>query len=471
MKKMVVLAFSCLFSLFSCQLRAEDQDRELSGDWKMTLTHPDLGVVDLILTFDATADAFNAYTRKGADKIIVGGWTSFLGRTFTSSFRDGKLITLDEGKLIQKDGKKELSGIFRSPIGNYYFKGELIGETLQAELKTKDQYLKGTMVGTKLNQSLPLVNYVDLFEEVVVLSEQNIYNKARVESKEWKGFKKKMTQVLPQIHDDLELVFAFYYYAQKLPFSHYALLRLTESGDNASGGAVEEERKEVELTVLEDGIGLLSIRDFGGTAEAMQRVFVEIKQQHIKHLIVDLRNNPGGGIEAGLTFVNQVATNSYYGGIFLTRKWFDQQQKLPTEAQQSSFISFTDANATALLSHIHRYPGIALSVQPAKEARYDGELYLLVNRRTASTCEPIVYGLQLEGRAVVVGEQTAGAMLNSERFAMAHGFTLLLPTADYYTADAKRLDRVGVRPTVAVPNEEALDYVVNQLIKKRVNPK
>lgn len=471
MKRAVVLAFSCLFSLFSCQLKAEDQDRELSGDWKMTLTHPDLGQVELILTLDATEDTFEAYTRKGADKIIVGGWTSFLGRTFTSSFKDGKLITIDEGKLTKKDSKKELSGIFRSPIGNYYFTGKVTDGWLQAELKTKNQYLKGTLVGTKLNQSLPLVDYVELFEEVMMQTEQHIYNKALTERKEWKGFKKKMREVVPQVNDDLELVFAFYYYAQKLPFSHYALVRLNESKSENAREELDVEEKAVEFTVQGEGVGLLTIRHFGGTTAAMQRAFFEIAQQNIQHLIVDLRNNPGGGIEAGLTFVNQVATHPYYGGVFLTRKWFDQQQDPPTQAQRSHFISFADADATGLLSHIHRYPGIALSVLPVKEARYDGQLYVLVNQGTASTCEPIVHGLQLEGRAVIVGEQTAGAMLNSERFSMQHGFTLTLPTADYYTADGKRLDQLGVRPTIVVPSEEALDYVVNQLIKKRTNLK
>lgn len=465
MKKIVLVAFSCLFSLVSCQLRADDQDRELNGDWKMTLTHPDIGQVELILTLDATEDTFEAYTRKGADKVILGGWTSFLGRAFTSSFKDGKLITIDQGKITLKDGNKELSGIFRSPIGNYYFTGRVAEGLLQAELKTKNQYLKGTLIGSKLNQSLPLVNYVDLFEEVLAQTEKNIYNKALVESKEWKGFKKKMHQVVPQVKDDLELVFAFYYYAQKLSFSHYALLRLNESEDNKSIIAQEEE-KAVKFTVQGDGIGLLTIGHFGGTAVAMQRVFAEIEAQGIEHLIVDLRDNSGGGIAAGLTFVNQVATHPYYGGVFLTRKWFDQHQYPPTHGQRSSFVSFADADATGLLRHIHQYSGIALWAQPAEESRYTGRLYVLVNERTASTCEPIVYGLQLEARAIVIGEKTAGAMLNSERFSLAYGYTLVLPTADYYTADGKRLDQVGVRPTVVVPSGDVLDYAIKQLIKK-----
>ncbi|MGG5598390.1 S41 family peptidase [Myroides sp. C8-3] len=471
MKKVVILAFSCLFSLFSCQLRAEDQDRELSGDWKMTLTHPDLGAVDLILSFDAKEDTFEAYTRKGADKIIVGGWTSFLGRTFTSSFKDGKLIAIDEGKHTKKDGKKELSGIFRSPIGNYYFAATIEAGVLQGTLKTKNQYVKGTVVGKKLEQPLPLVNYAQVFEEVVVQTEQNIFNKALVESKEWLGFKKKMTQVVPHLNDDLEMVFAFYYYASKLPFSHYALVRSNEKKTEIERDELAIEEKSVKFTVQGEGIGLLSIRDFSGTAEAMQLVFFEIEQQDIQHLIVDLRDNSGGGIEAGLTFVNQVATHPYYGGVFLTRKWFDQQQYPPTQAQRSRFISLAEGDATDLLSHIHRYPGVALSVQPAKKARYDGQLYVLVNQRTASTCEPIVHGLQLEDRAVVVGEKTAGAMLNSERFSLAHGFTLVLPTADYYTADGKRLDQVGVQPTRSIPSEEVLDYVLKELIGKSVKPK
>nr|PZN90078.1 MAG: hypothetical protein DIU52_09795 [bacterium] len=64
------------------------------------------------------------------------------------------------------------------------------------------------------------------------------------------------------------------------------------------------------------------------------------------------------------------------------------------------------------------------------------------------------------GRATLVGERTAGAMLSSEEIPLGDGWTLLLPTADFYTPDGKRIEGRGVEPVIASPSARALEVAL-----------
>ncbi len=56
-------------------------------------------------------------------------------------------------------------------------------------------------------------------------------------------------------------------------------------------------------------------------------------------------------------------------------------------------------------------------------------------------------------------------MLNGEFFDLDKGFKMVIPTADYYTSDGFKIDQNGVKPDIETKQEEALDYVMKNLIK------
>ena len=56
-------------------------------------------------------------------------------------------------------------------------------------------------------------------------------------------------------------------------------------------------------------------------------------------------------------------------------------------------------------------------------------------------------------------------MLSAEFFDLDNGFTLFIPTDDYYTSDGKRLDQVGVTPNIKVKPAKAVDYVIKKIKK------
>lgn len=68
----------------------------------------------------------------------------------------------------------------------------------------------------------------------------------------------------------------------------------------------------------------------------------------------------------------------------------------------------------------------------------------------ASSAEEFAGGLQATGRAVVVGERTAGRVLTGEVTELPNGALMIYPVAQTVVADGTVLERHGVVPEVAV---------------------
>jgi hypothetical protein len=455
--------FTCVLVCLanSCTSAPIVKNTKVEGKWFVELQLSDLGKVRTVMTFETDDTTFEAYTRKNADKDILSGWTSLLGRTFTKNFKNGSLMRVEDGLLEASKDTLKLSGILTSAIGKHNVNGYIVNNKLYADIGNKDKGYIGHLNGTRENVKLPLENYLRLFNQSQQVTEQNIYNRDVLNTKEWKSFAEQMKKIAPALQDDIEMVFAFFYYAGKLPVSHYSLLPQPKPNFNEEGGDYERmfflEEKSPETAYLK-------IKSFGGGTPEVDSIFNIIRQKGYKNLVVDLRDNSGGSNEAGIAFAAHLTDKVLYGGVLLTQKYFNTHKALPTINDYANFPHFSAANFNLLMEGIHKTDGLCLKVIPDSNV-YKGKLYLLTNKRTASTCEPIVYVLKQNNIATVVGERTAGAMLNAEFFELDKRFTLMLPTADYYTPDGYRIDQNGVTPNIETKQEEALDYVMTNLIK------
>ncbi|UTW62381.1 hypothetical protein KFE98_20645 [bacterium SCSIO 12741] len=425
--------------------------------WFIEINSRDIGVVQTVMEFHFLDSTFTAFSRPNADRDIIGYWPSLGGRLLTSDFKNGSLLRISKGKFIQRGDTIHLAGLFISALGHYAFRGTLSNDRLEGEWRDRRKKLRGTMIGKRQRVELPLANYSSLFEESRSKALEKLYDPKLTEKKEWRTFEKKMQRTSLKVQDDLEMVFAFYYYARKLPFSHFSLMK---TGNQESE---EEEPSRLDFDEKSAKTAYLNIRSFDGSAEEMDSILMKIIEGGYQNLIVDLRENPGGTVEAGLTFANRMVDSSYYGGVFLTRKWFEKHEQVPSQSDYTLLPEFSEANFDLIIQGIHEKEGLCLRLTPEKKT-FQGNLYLLTSKRTASTCEPLVYGLKQFGRAQVVGETTAGAMLNGEIFPLSSGFSLVIPTATYYTSDGFKIDGQGVNPNHVVKADEALNYVLNQLI-------
>jgi carboxyl-terminal processing protease len=87
--------------------------------------------------------------------------------------------------------------------------------------------------------------------------------------------------------------------------------------------------------------------------------------------------------------------------------------------------------------------------------RWQKPVAMLVNGGTRSGKEILAYGMKAQHYGEVVGTHTAGAVLAGRAFILSDNSLLLLAVADVLV-DGQRLERVGVEPTVVVPQE--LEY-------------
>lgn len=184
------------------------------------------------------------------------------------------------------------------------------------------------------------------------------------------------------------------------------------------------ERAEIKVasvkdtTLLEGGIGYVRVTQFNEpTAVSLQKELDKLKEQGMKALILDLRNNPGGllrsAIEVSQKFLNSrdiiVSTQG--------RKEADQQ--------------------------LFRAGG--------RERLVDLPMVVLVNSGSASASEIVAGALQDHKRAVLVGEKTFGKGSVQSVLPMEEGAALRLTTAKYYTPANRMIHEKGIEPDIVVP--------------------
>ena len=414
------------------------------------------------MNFEISGDSFTAYSRKNASKDILGAGISSLARALSKNFKNGILLRIIEGTSKIEHDTLKLFGTLASAIGELgHFNGYIIENELHATITNKTGEQIGMMKGTKSTFTSPLEDYSDLFKASVRLTEDKIFNKNVLQTKKWKKFEKKMTKVSAKVQDDIEMLFAFLYYANKSPISHYLLFKSPEQENYFSK---DDDSKHVFLEEKSPQTAYLKIKSFAGRGAEIDSAFQIIIQNNYKNLIVDLRYNPGGGFEAAMAFASNVVDSTFYGGVFLTQKWFNQHSKPPTVENYKELPNLTEDNLDLITDGMKNMEGLCLKIVPRPEV-YKGNIYILTTNRTGSACEPIIYGLKQQKRATIIGEKTAGGMLSAEDFPLEKGFVMFIPTADYYTSDGFRIEQKGVKPDIKIKREKILDYAMRKLNK------
>jgi len=90
-----------------------------------------------------------------------------------------------------------------------------------------------------------------------------------------------------------------------------------------------------------------------------------------------------------------------------------------------------------------------LAVTPQKNG-YRGQLVVLIDAETQSAAEMFAAGVRASGRAVVVGQRSAGATLPSAAKGLPTGAILQYAFADFVGGDGRLIEGVGVEPTIPV---------------------
>jgi carboxyl-terminal processing protease len=159
--------------------------------------------------------------------------------------------------------------------------------------------------------------------------------------------------------------------------------------------------------LLRDGVGYLRVASFDEkTGEQIKEAIDKLGGDHLKELVLDLRNNPGGIVGAAL----ETASLFLQPGqkIFSVRG-----RNMPEKAE----------------------------AVPPNATPYKFKLAILVNGKSASASEIVTGALQDHDRAVVLGESSFGKGLVQNVFPLSQGTGLALTIALYYTPSGRSIQK------------------------------
>ncbi len=164
-------------------------------------------------------------------------------------------------------------------------------------------------------------------------------------------------------------------------------------------------------------IGYLRLNQFSANAaQEIAHGVSKLEQQGAEAYILDLRNNPGGLLQAG---------------VEIARMWLDNGTIVYTVNRQGSLGSF----------------------ESDREILTEDPLIVLVNQGTASASEILAGALQDNGRALLVGEKTFGKGLIQSLFELPDGAGLAITVAKYETPSHKDINKLGIQPDRIVTQE------------------
>jgi carboxyl-terminal processing protease len=181
-------------------------------------------------------------------------------------------------------------------------------------------------------------------------------------------------------------------------------------------------RAQVEVSsvaqqTLEPGYGYLRITSFTETtSQDVNHAVLRLKRDNpsgIKGLILDLRDNPGGVLEAGVA----VADDFLDHGVIVTAEGRTPEARFRMDATHGDLLG-------------------------------GAPLVVLVNGGTASASEIVAGALRDHGRALLVGRRTYGKGSVQTVMPLAHGGALKLTTSRYFTPSGVSIQGKGIVPDI-----------------------
>jgi carboxyl-terminal processing protease len=160
--------------------------------------------------------------------------------------------------------------------------------------------------------------------------------------------------------------------------------------------------------MLDPGTGYVLLSDFGENSDdEMGRALATLRDQGMRRLVLDLRNNPGGALDQAIKISNRFLPRGDL--IVYTRGRVANSDQDYRATQQSDYL--------------------------------DLPMVTLVNRNSASASEIVSGALQDHDRSLIVGETTFGKALVQSVYRVSEGAGVAVTTARYYTPSGRLIQR------------------------------
>ena len=179
----------------------------------------------------------------------------------------------------------------------------------------------------------------------------------------------------------------------------------------------------VKSSLLKPGVGYLRITNFSAsTADDLDRALTQLQKDSggLRGLVLDLRNNPGGILEAAIS----VSDEFLHDGVIVSADGRAQDAKFEMRAQ----------------------PGDVLNGAP---------IAVLINSGSASASEIVAGALKDHQRATLVGSKTYGKGSVQTVIPLSEGYAMKLTTSRYFTPSGASIHEKGIEPDVVVTAKPA----------------
>lgn len=181
---------------------------------------------------------------------------------------------------------------------------------------------------------------------------------------------------------------------------------------------------KVEHRMLPGDVGYLQISTFNETtSDATKEALRDLRAKGMRGLLLDLRNDAGGGLEVCVRTASQFIGA---GPVVYIQERGGKRE--PRNAVDSS--------------------------KP-----FDLPLVVLTNLGTASAAEILAGAIQDAKLGTLVGTKTFGKGLVQTVIPLRDGSALVLTTARYFTPKLRDIDRKGIEPDVKVEQSETKEYI------------
>lgn len=180
--------------------------------------------------------------------------------------------------------------------------------------------------------------------------------------------------------------------------------------------------------MLDEKVGYLRISEFTGvTPEQYRTAFAELKEQGMEKLVIDLRNNPGGLLNAVCDVLEEILPE---GLIVYTEDKYGNRDERSCEGSSP----------------------------------LEMPLAVLVNEGSASASEIFAGAVQDYGIGTIVGVTTYGKGVVQAITPLEDGSAVKMTVSRYYTPKGNSIHEVGIKPDVEVKldasllNKEEISY-------------
>lgn len=426
----------------------------ITGDWVVTLASKDTGIIKVPMHFaQDSSGEFSGQSRKGVLLSSLGLRRAVMARLFGGeSFAGGALVNMRRGRIRTEQGVWVIEAdLLFAGMGSYRFRGELSQSEFVGVAGNGQNPQIVSLAAARREGEADIRDFRTLASEIREAAHSRWYRPELLKDRVWSVFFADLERRFAQTTDDAQALLHFNQAARRLGVSHFALVGPAADMPVVSAGT----KPAVEVSFPVAAVALLRIRHFNATSLAIRRAFEEIRASGVTQLIVDLRDNPGGDLSS-MTVAAHLLETERSSGVFVGAGWWAQHEAAPDPSQVAGLPVLDKPDQDRFFELLASAGAFATRVVPMQPV-FQGRVLVLTSKRTASAAEPLVDLLKNSGRATVIGETTAGRMLSSERVPLASGLELILPTADYFSAQGRRIEGQGVRPDVVSPAEQALD--------------